>query len=358
MTALHATIGTLARLAPLARLEAESLQQVASLALIETFPRSRKALGFDWSRKVVFLLSGELKVVFPDGRTKVFVGGCDEALFPLFDSRTMPLSATAITDARLLWFDENALDILFTWDQLMTPLPDRTDGAASDVPNWRSLPGIFDARHLTRGTFASLPAAHIESLLGSFRRQPVTADEVIVRQNDPGTCYYVIERGRAHVTREVAGARIELAELDSGDAFGEEALIASTLRNATVTMNTAGELLCLDAADFARLLRAPLLHGMDVEHARARVASGAAVWLDVRFPAEYKFDGLPEAINIPLNELRDTLPSLRNDREYIVYCQSGRRSSAAAFLLSQKGFRATLLEGGLKSMQLPERKVA
>lgn len=358
MTAVHVTNDSLARLAPLAGLEAESLKQVASLALIEKFPQSRKGLGFNWTRKVVFLFSGELKVVFPDGRIKVFVGGCDEALFPLSGSRTTPLSAMAITDVQLLWFDENALDILFTWDQLMMPLPARTDGAASDVPSWRSLPGMFDARHLTRGTFASLPAAHIESLLASFSRQPVTAGEVIVRQNAPGTCYYVIERGRAQVTREVAGARIELAELDSGDAFGEEALIAGTLRNATVTMKTAGELLCLDAADFARLLRAPLLHGTDAEHARARVASGAAVWLDVRFPVEYKFDGLPEAINIPLNELRDTLPTLRNDREYIVYCQSGRRSSAAAFLLSQRGFRATLLEGGLKSMQLPERKVA
>ena len=168
----------------------------------------------------------------------------------------------------------------------------------------------------------------------------------------------MIERGRAQVTRDVAGARIELAELDSGDAFGEEALIAGTARNATVTMKTAGELLCLDAADFARLLRAPLLHSTDARHAHARVASGTALWLDVRFPAEYKFDGLPEAVNIPLNELRDALPSLRKDCEYIVYCQSGRRSSAAAFLLSQRGFQATLLEGGMKSMQLRERVAA
>lgn len=359
MTTIHATFEILARLAPLARLEAESLRQVASLALIESFPQSRKVLGFDWAHKVVFLLSGELKVVFPDGRIRVFVGGCDEALFPLTGSGIAPLSATAITDAQLLWFDENALDILFTWDQLMMPLPARTDGTAvGNVPSWRSLPGIFDARQLTRGTFASLPAAHIESLLGCFRRQPVAAGEVIVRQNEPGNGYYVIERGRAQVTREIAGARIGLAELDSGDVFGEEALIAGTVRNATVTMKTAGELLCLEAADFARLLRAPLLHSMDARRARARVASGEAYWLDVRFPAEYKFDGLREALNIPLNELRDALPSLRRDREYIVYCQSGRRSSAATFLLSQRGFQATLLEGGLKSMQLPERAAA
>jgi rhodanese-related sulfurtransferase len=38
---------------------------------------------------------------------------------------------------------------------------------------------------------------------------------------------------------------------------------------------------------------------------------------------------------------------LESGREYIVYCQSGRRSSAAAFLFAQRGFKACLLEGGL-----------
>jgi rhodanese-related sulfurtransferase len=34
-------------------------------------------------------------------------------------------------------------------------------------------------------------------------------------------------------------------------------------------------------------------------------------------------------------------------REYIAYCQSGRRSSAAAFLFAQRGFKVALLAGGL-----------
>ena len=222
---------------------------------------------------------------------------------------------------------------------------------------YRDIPAGADP-HRPRPPFASLPPAHIESLLSCFRRQPVKAGEVIVRQNAPGNCYYVIERGRAQVTREVSGACIELAELDSGDAFGEEALIAGTQRNATVTMKTDGELLCLDGADFARLLRAPLLRSIDADRARALITGGGWLWLDVRFPAEFKSDGLPGAINIPLNELRDALPSLRKDREYIVYCQSGRRSSAAAFLLSQRGFHATLLEGGLRQLDGMERAVA
>ena len=72
-----------------------------------------------------------------------------------------------------------------------------------------------------------------------------------------------------------------------------------------------------------------------------------ALWLDVRYPSEYQYDKLPGAINVPVNEVRNMFAVLDRSKEYIVYCQSGRRSSAAAFLFAQHGFRACLLEGGL-----------
>lgn len=348
---------TLTCLSPLSGLGAESLLQVVSLAKLESFPRGLKPLDFSWEHRVVYLLSGELKLGYPGGGNKVIVGGYDAALSPLGKGGVDPVNVRAITDVQLLWFDENALDILVTWDQLAPPLPARADGEAGDAADWRAMSGIFDARLLTLGTFSNLPAANIDSLLTCFKRQFVKAGDVIVRQNEPGDYYYVIERGRAQVTRTVAGAQIELAELKSGDAFGEEALIAETCRNATVTMKTDGELLRLDGADFARLLRAPLLQSIDVAEAQQRVTAGAQ-WIDVRFPAEYRYDGFPGAINIPLNELRDALPSLHKDKQYIVYCQTGRRSSAATFLLSQRGLHASLLQGGLKTMIAMEKIAA
>jgi rhodanese-related sulfurtransferase len=348
----------LARLSPLSGLGAESLVQAAAIAHAESFARStQQPLAFSWEHKVVYLLRGELKLDYPDGSMKVCVGGYGETLAPLNGNVLVPVSARAITDVELLWFDETDLDILITWDQLVPPLyrPPQTDGQRE--ADWRQLSGIFDARKLAHGSFANLPAAHIESLLASFQRQPVLAEEVIVRQGEPGDFYYLIERGRAQVTREIAGARLELAELEAGDAFGEEALLAGTARNATVTMRTAGELLRLDSADFVRLLREPLLQYITADEALPLVASGS-VWLDVRFPAEFRQDGLPGAINIPLNELRDALPNLSHERDYIVYCQTGRRSSAAAFLLSQRGFAAHLLAGGLKAAVSAMEKVS
>lgn len=363
MNAQSLSPDAVARLTPFCDLGAESLAQVVSLGNVVRIPQGPLPAGLSWDQKVVYLLKGQLKLGGASGGVRVIVGGSGDALAPLGSAGLMRADAKAITAVELLWFDEQALDIVVTWDQLVpspaTQAKWEQDQARrnGDVADWRIMSGIFDAHKLASGSFANLPAANIESLLASFRRQSVKAGEVIVRQGDPGDYYYLIERGRAQVTRAVGGGSIELAELKAGDAFGEEALIAEAERNATVTMKTDGELLRLDGADFCRLLREPLLQRLDAREAQRRVAAGA-LWLDVRFPAEYRHDGLAEAINIPLNELRDAIPSLSREREYIAYCQSGRRSSAAAFLLSQRGLHASLLEGGLKSINGLEKVTA
>jgi rhodanese-related sulfurtransferase len=247
----------------------------------------------------------------------------------------------------LLRFDEDLVDILLTWDQIATPGQEVADGV--EATDWRVMSGMFTVQSLTQGVFAAMPPANIEKLLSRFQRTAVKRGQVIIRQGDPGDYYYFVERGRCLVTREVGGAQVELAELREGEAFGEEALVSESMRNATVAMKTDGMLLRLNQADFMALLSAPLLQSVKPAEALKRVAAGAQ-WLDVRFPAEYVCDGLPGAINIPVNEIRHSAAAMDPTKEYIAYCQTGRRSSAAAFLLSQRGLRASLLEGGLKAL--------
>jgi hypothetical protein len=45
--------------------------------------------------------------------------------------------------------------------------------------------------------------------------------------------------------------------------------------------------------------------------------------------------------------IRDKAPILVPGKKYIVYCDTGRRSAAAAFLLTQRGLDVSVLEGGL-----------
>lgn len=350
MRALPVTADTLAGLYPFAKVDEQRLGQLLPLCHRESF---RQAIDpfrqRDWGGQVVYLMRGELKLKLADGTVRVLVGGTDRALFPVAQAGQMPVSTKAITDIELLRIEEEAADIVVTWDQCI-PENDagmRAQEAAST--DWRLMSGMFAVQTLTYGAFASLPPAHIAVLLERFQRSAFKRGDIVIRQGDAGDYYYLIEQGRCLVTRDVAGSAVELAELKSGDVFGEEALVSDAPRNATVTMRTDGVLLMLSKAEFDELLREPLLVRCPLPEAVQRTMRGA-VWLDVRFAAEYQHDGLPKAINVPLNELRAAIPLLDKAREYIVYCQTGRRSAAAAFLLSQRGFKVAVLEGGLRAL--------
>jgi rhodanese-related sulfurtransferase len=153
------------------------------------------------------------------------------------------------------------------------------------------------------------------------------------------------------VTRETPTNKngIKLAELGVGDSFGEEALISNAKRNATITMLTDGTLMRLAKEDFNTLLNEPMLNWVDYDQAREIVDSGKGCWLDVRLPGEYENNHQADAINIPLYFIRLKLDQLDPQKKYVVYCDTGRRSSAAAYILSERGFDAYVLKGGLSA---------
>lgn len=159
-----------------------------------------------------------------------------------------------------------------------------------------------------------------------------------------GDYYYVLTEGKALVTRTV-----ELATLGAGASFGEEALLSGSKRNASVTMQSQGQLMRLAKSDFNELLKEPLLDRVTPDEAQVRVAKGD-VWLDVRHVTEFNHSHLQNALNIPLHELRIRMKELDKKQNYICYCGTGRRSSAAAFLLVQNGFKVVVLIGGVQKI--------
>jgi len=66
------------------------------------------------------------------------------------------------------------------------------------------------------------------------------------------------------------------------------------------------------------------------------LASGAIV-VDVRTPGEYAEGHFDGSINIPLNEIPGRLDELKKDKEIVVCCASGIRSSNAMAILSRNG---------------------
>lgn len=65
---------------------------------------------------------------------------------------------------------------------------------------------------------------------------PISAKpgEVIVKQDDPGDCMYILVKGKARVVHHKDGHYIELATLKGGDFFGEIALVDEGPRSADV----------------------------------------------------------------------------------------------------------------------------
>ena len=61
--------------------------------------------------------------------------------------------------------------------------------------------------------------------------------------------------------------------------------------------------------------------------------------VDVRNPGETEAGMIPGAVNIPVGQLPDRTGELDPTRPTVVYCAGGYRSSVAASLLRQRGFR-------------------
>ncbi len=74
--------------------------------------------------------------------------------------------------------------------------------------------------------------------------------------------------------------------------------------------------------------------------------------LDVRTPEEFGRGHFPDAINIPIDDLRGRLGELPKDRQIAVYCQVGQRGYLGTRILRQKGFNAVNVGGGYRTYQL------
>ena len=344
----RATPKQLADLAPLLTLSDERLSELAEVSELERAERGSDPLkSRPASGQSLFLLRGEMLLMYEKGGSMVVVGGGEDAKHAI-NHRGAPLARTkAITDVELVAIDDEVLDIMVTWDEVAAG--GEGEGAAvarAARADSRRISSVLSISNLRSGVFAQLPAAHIDELLRHFEWLPMRSGDEVIREGDDGDYYYVVESGRYQVQRMVGGVKMVLAELRSGDAFGEEALVSEAKRNATIVALTEGGVVRLGKRDFDELLREPLLQRASFAEASDKVRRGA-VWLDVRYPSEYQYDKLAGAINVPLSEVRNMFAVLDKSKEYVVYCQSGRRSAAAAFLFAQRGFNVALLEGGL-----------
>jgi CRP-like cAMP-binding protein len=344
-----ASVKLLQTFAPLDGMKRENLAALAKKVTVRTLSTGRVLFSKgDTDKRTLWLVSGIVEI--DDGARKPVVlrGGAPDARNPLDPNTPRRTTVRAVDDISFLSIDSDLLDVMITWDQTgsyeVEELQAQLQGAGSD--DWMTT-------LLQTNAFHRIPPANIQAIFQRLQRAPCKAGEVVIKQGDEGDYFYVIVNGKCAVTRETPLSRdgIKLAELGVGDTFGEEALIAEAKRNATVSMITDGVLMRLNKQDFRELMNEPLLQWVTPEAARKIIERGGR-WLDVRLPSEHQNLAIEGSLNVPLYLIRLKLTTLDRNKPYVVYCDTGRRSSAAAYILVERGFDAYVLTGGMSSSGL------
>lgn len=291
-----------------------------------------------------YLLQGKLALLAGGHVVDTLAHDSPKARFPVAHVLPRKNSVRATSKARIARLDSRRVsDLLARSNTVDYQVNDLEEVDASD---WMTL-------MLRSPVLQQVPASNIQRVMMSVEQVEMPAGQDVIRQGDPGDYYYMLTKGQAAVRRDHGDGKgeQELARLGPGDAFGEEALLSDQPRNSSVGMLSAGAVLRLAKSDFVDLIQTPLSNRVNFDQAVAKVEKGA-VWLDLRSQQDYEAEHLPGSINLPIESLRYQVSSLAPDRHYVLYSNSGGRAAVAAFLLVERGIDVSVLEGGLKAIQL------
>jgi CRP-like cAMP-binding protein len=343
-------LGLLRSFSPLDGLKSENLHALARKTVLRELTTGRLLFKEgDTDKRTYYVVSGVLELLHENRSVLVIRGGSPEARNPLAPGIPRRYSARVVSDrVDYVSIDSDMLDMMLTWDQTGSYEVNELRGVEEEGP----ISDDWMTNLLQTKAFHKIPPANIQAIFMRMQRVDYKAGDIVIKQGDEGDYFYVIVKGRCAVTRETPlnKAGIKLAELGIGDTFGEEALISDAKRNASISMVTEGALMRLAKQDFRTLLNEPMLEWVDMDEARTVVSQGGK-WLDVRLPSEFENFRLEGALNLPLYFIRLKLKTLERDVHYVVCCDTGRRSSAGCYILSERGFRASVLKGGLMAYQ-------
>lgn len=350
MAAARISRSLLQTFVPLNALSAQRLDYLLEGQGIESLPagseicRRGESDGY-----TIYLLSGAVTLENEEGAVQELDAGDIEASHAVAPEQPRTMTVRAKTAVNILRFESKRLDRVLAWDQSTETLQRELAALHPGEDNsWIS-------RLLQSRLFYRLPPSNVVELFRRLKQEPVRKGQVVVKQGSHSDSCYFIKAGTAEVSIQGERGPVTLAILHSGHYFGEEGLLTEGPRNADVVMETDGVLMRLDKKDFDELLKAPSLALIHFSEAVSAVATGEYDWLDVRLVDEQSKGLLRGALRLPLQAIRVKAHMLPTDKRYIVYCDTGRRSAAAAFLLGVMGYDVRILEGGLSALMPSER---
>lgn len=236
----------------------------------------------------------------------------------------------------------------FSWDILENHLINYAPGELSSTLEVKEILSTtcsdWMVRLLQSDLFSILPAANIQQVLSGVENIDVLPDEKIITQGDKPDHFYIIEGGSYSVFREVGNPAREvgLAELKTGDFFGEEALITGGLRGTSVKATSTGKLLKINGDTFKKSILEPTIQRVENAEANELLNNGARL-VDVRETELFEQESIPGSENLVLKLLRINSNRLDKDQSYVVASDLTNAAAVAAFLLRVRGFDAVCL---------------
>lgn len=333
------------KLVPLRALAPGDCRDLAKQAKVGLYAKGKPIFDRgDAAKTMVFLIEGEVEL-FSEQGTRIVRGDSPDALDALSQSSPRHCSARALRDSTIAFVDRERLDLLLTWAQSgaveVQEMGGSGDGESDD---WMSA-------LLSTPALSSISPAQVGQLFAALAPVEYATGEFVVREGEVADAYFILCSGKCEVTRRGAeGIEQEIGMLRPGDRFGEYALLAQDRRSASVRALEPSSVMRMSGTDFRRQLGDSMLRELDPEQ-----ITDDSILLDVRLPEEFKRGRLPDSVNMPLESLRERMHDLDPKRKYVVYCDTGRRSAGAAYLLVERGFDAALLRGGISPDEMPVR---
>ena len=178
-------------------------------------------------------------------------------------------------------------------------------------------------------------------------RDPLPSDAVLIDPRPP----HVFAAGHRRGALCVVGNDSFAVRLANVVPFGSSIVLLTNDRAAAATLRKQLSTIGYDAV---RGIAEPVpendedlvrTRSVDARTAK-RLSEDGAVLIDVRERSEWDEGHAPGAMHIPYEQLERRLSELPGQKEVVVYCASGVRSSLAASLLERNGRGAANLRGG------------
>ncbi len=337
-------------LIPISSLFDENIVYLAEHSIVETYPFGKQIFKRgDTDHDSIFLLSGEVILRSNEDRESIIQSGTEKAQYAMANLKPRHYDGFSNhKETVVVRVDTQLIDKMMAWGEIVPGCGSgmqviELSGPDAEDSSWMM------AMLLTR-SFLKLPAANIEKVFHLLEEKSYKAGDIVIQQGQKGRYFYIIKEGECDVIRFTGTVEAHLATLKTTKSFGEEALMSNDPRNATVRMKTDGKLMRLHKKHFLALMKDPQLNWIDIKQANKLIKDGA-IKIDVRLENEFKASGDQKALNIPLYLLRLKVPHLNKRRQYVIYCDTGERSAAAAFIMSDYGLNVSILKGGLADCQ-------